>query len=245
MPQGGTLNISVENCVLDEHYAVMNLEAKAGRYVQISVTDSGSGMTQEVLDKIFEPFFTTKEVGKGTGLGLSTVMAIAKSHKGFMNVESEPGNGTTFRVFLPALKMSPRMAKLPLGKAGLPHGNGETILVVDDEASIRSVTKNTLNVFGYQVLTAANGDEAITLYAKHKKQIAVVLTDMAMPVMNGAAVIQALTKINPKVKIIVASGRNAKSSLTQTAQAKVKGFLRKPCTAEALLKTLRAILDET
>jgi PAS domain S-box-containing protein len=245
MPQGGTLNISLENCVLDEHLAIMNLEAKTGRYVQISVADSGSGMTQEVLDKIFEPFFTTKEVGKGTGLGMSTVMAIAKSHKGFVNVDSEPGKGTTFRVFLPALKMSRRMAKLPPAKAGLPRGNGETILVVDDEASIRSVTKNALNVFGYQVLTAANGAEAITIYSEHKNKIAVVLTDMAMPVMNGAAVVQALMKINPKVKIIVVSGLHAKNNLTKVSQAKVKSFLRKPYTAETLLKTLRAILDET
>jgi CheY-like chemotaxis protein len=245
MPQGGTLTIGVENCVLDEHYAAMNPEAKAGRYVQINVTDSGTGMTQKMLDKIFEPFFTTKDVGKGTGLGLSTVMAIAKSHKGFVNVDSEPGKGTTFRVFLPALKMSARLVKPTSAKAGLPRGNGETILVVDDEASIRSVTESTLNTFGYQVLTAANGDEAITIYAGHKNKIAVVLTDMAMPVMNGAVVVQALKKINPKVKILVASGRHAKSSLTPASQTKVKGFLRKPYTAETLLKTLRATLDET
>jgi PAS domain S-box-containing protein len=244
MPDGGVLSVAVENCVLDEQYVAMNLQAKAGRYVRINVTDSGTGIPAAILDKIFEPFFTTKEMGKGTGLGLSTVMAIVKGHEGFVNVYSEPGKGTTFKVYLPALKRSIRPRKRPLKKTGLPRGNHQTILVVDDEEPILKITRKTLQTFGYEVLTAANGAEAMAVYSKHRKKIAVVLTDMSMPVMDGAAVIRALTKTNPKVKIIAASGLRVKASLTKASQAKVKHFLAKPYTAETLLNTLRAILDE-
>jgi PAS domain S-box-containing protein len=244
MPKGGVLSIAVENCILDKHYAAMNLQAQAGRYVRISVTDSGAGMKPEILDKIFEPFFTTKGVGKGTGLGLSTVMAIVKGHEGFVNVYSELGQGATFRVYLPVLESSVPARKQSSEKTGLPRGNGQTILVVDDEASILKITKKMLLSFGYKVLTATNGAEAMAVYSKHKKKIAVVLTDMAMPVMDGAAVILALIKINPKVKIIAASGLRVKSSLTKKSQAKVKHFLSKPYTAETLLNTLRMILAE-
>jgi PAS domain S-box-containing protein len=244
MPNGGTLTITAENSVLDEHYAAMNLQAKAGRYVQISVTDSGTGMPPEVLDKIFEPFFTTKEIGKGTGLGLSTVMAIVKSHEGFINVYSELGKGTTFKVYLLAMDTASKRQKKGPGKASLPRGNGETILVVDDEASILTITRQTLEAFGYRVLTATDGAEAVAVFSENKRKIAVVLTDMSMPIMDGAAVIRALTKISPKVKIIAASGLSANVGVTKSAYGKVSHFLTKPYTAETLLKSLRVILDE-
>jgi CheY-like chemotaxis protein len=245
MPSGGTLTITAENCVLDEHYAAMNLQAKAGRYVQISVTDSGTGMPPDVLDKIFEPFFTTKEIGKGTGLGLSTVMAIVKSHEGLVNVYSEPGKGTTFKVYLPALDSSSKTQKKATDKANLPRGNGDTILVVDDEASILTITRQTLQAFGYRVLTATDGAEAVAVFSENKKKISVVLTDMSMPIMDGAAVIRALTKISPKVKIIAASGLSENLSVTKLSHGKVNHSLTKPYTAETLLKALRTILDET
>jgi CheY-like chemotaxis protein len=244
MPGGGTLTIGVENCVLDEHYAAMNLQAKAGRYVQMTVTDSGTGMPPAVLDKIFEPFFTTKEIGKGTGLGLSTVMAILKSHEGFINAYSEPGNGTTFKVYLPAMDSSAKVQKKSTGKTSLPRGNGETILVVDDEASILTITRQTLQAFGYRVLTATDGAEAVAVFSENKEKIAAVLTDMSMPIMDGAAVIRALTKISPKVKIIAASGLSDNVGVTKSAHGKVNHFLTKPYTAETLLNTLRAILHE-
>jgi PAS domain S-box-containing protein len=143
MPNGGRLTVGVENGLLDEHYAAMNAEAKPGRYVQINVTDSGTGMTQEVIDKIFEPFFTTKEMGKGTGLGLSTVMAVVKSHEGIVNVYSEPGQGTTFKVYLPAVETFAEGQKKLTQPILAPRGNGETVLVVDDEASILMITSQT------------------------------------------------------------------------------------------------------
>jgi PAS domain S-box-containing protein len=244
MPNGGRLKVEVENCVIDEHYAAMNAQAKAGRYVQISVVDSGTGMPPGVMDKIFEPFFTTKEVGKGTGLGLSTVMAVIKSHEGFINVYSEPGRGATFRVYLPAVEISSDGKQMVPRPATLPRGNGETILLIDDETSILTITSQTLQAFGYRVLTATDGAEAVATYATHEKTIAVVLIDMMMPVMDGPATIRALTRINPAVKIIAASGLNPRDRAARIDESNVKHFLNKPYSAENLLKTLRAILEE-
>ena len=244
MPNGGTLTIGVENCVIDEQYAAMNLQAKPGRYVKISVTDSGTGIPQDIIDKIFDPFFTTKELSKGTGLGLSTVMGIVKSHEGFINVYSEPGKGTTFRVYLPVIELSSEARKEQTQRLSPPRGNGETILVVDDEASILTITSQTLQTFGYRTLTATDGATAVAVYAEHMNEIAVVLTDMAMPIMDGPATIRALKQINPAVKIIAASGLNANGGVAKVSGAGVKHFLTKPYTAATLLRTMRAILDE-
>ena len=245
MPHGGILSVGVENCVLDEQYAAMNLQAKPGRYVVISVTDSGTGMAPKILDKIFEPFFTTKELSKGTGLGLSTVLAIVKSHEGIINVYSEPGKGTTFRVYLPAMELSSEALAKQIVPISPPRGNGETILVVDDEASIRTITSQTLQAFGYHVLTATDGADAVSVYAEHKNEIAVVLTDMMMPLMDGTATIHALMRINPAIKIVAASGLATDGSAAKVFADGVKHFLTKPYTAGTLLKTMRAILDET
>jgi PAS domain S-box-containing protein len=243
MPNGGNLTIQVENCAFDEQYAGMNIQAKPGRYVNISVTDSGSGIPPDVLDKIFEPFFTTKEIHKGSGLGLSTVMAVVKSHDGIINVYSDLGKGTTFKVYLPAAELTSEAQKKRTQLISLPRGKGEMILMVDDETSILTVTSQTLRAFGYRVLTATNGAEGVALYAENKHEIAVVLTDMMMPVMDGPATIYALMKINPEIKIIATSGLNANGSGNRAPGTGVKHLLTKPYTAEALLKTLRAILD--
>ncbi len=245
MPNGGTLSVEMENRELDEHYAAMNLQAKAGSYLKISVTDSGIGIPPELVDKIFEPFFTTKDLNKGTGLGLSTVMAIVKSHEGVINVYSELGSGTTFTVDLPALTGSDPQWTEPLGQDRLPRGKGETVLIADDEASIISITGQTLQAFGYRVLTAIDGAEAVAVYAQHQEEIAVVLSDMAMPVMDGPATIHAIMRINPKVKIIAASGLNVDGRVTRAAGVGVKHFLTKPYTAGTLLKMIRTVLEET
>ncbi len=236
MPDGGNLTISVENCALDEHYAAMNVQAKAGRYIKIIVTDSGMGMPPGIMDKIFEPFFTTKDINKGTGLGLSTVMAVVKSHEGIVNVYSEPGKGTTFNVYLPAMEISSEARKQQPEEVSLPRGNGETILVVDDEASILVITGQTLQAFGYRVLTATDGADAVAVYAQHKNEIAAVLTDMAMPIIDGPATIHALRRINPAVKIIAASGLNVNNGVAKISGAGVRHFLTKPYTAGTLLK---------
>jgi CheY-like chemotaxis protein len=243
MPGGGVLAVGVENAVLDEQYAAMNIQARPGRHVILSVADTGTGMAREVIDKIFEPFFTTKEPNKGTGLGLSTVMAIVKSHEGIVNVYSEPGKGTIFKVYLPAAGAPAQEEADSSEQRDLPRGKGETVLVVDDEASIRGITTQTLKAFGYRALEAADGAEAVVLFARHKDEIAVVLTDMMMPVMDGPATIHALNRIDPKVRIIAASGLDANGNAAKAAGTGVRQFLTKPYTAGTLLKAVRAALD--
>ena len=169
---------------------------------------------------------------------------IVKSHDGIVNVYSEPGKGTTFQIYLPAMETSSEARKEQPEQVSPPRGNGETVLIVDDEASILVITSQTLQAFGYRVLTATDGAHAVATYAEHRKEIAVVLTDMAMPIMDGLALIHALTRINPAIKIIAASGLNANGGMSKGPGALVKYFLTKPYTAGALLKTMRTILDE-
>ena len=250
MPNGGDLTISIENRTLDkqyaedEQYAATHVQAKPGPYVQICVTDSGTGIPPELINKVFEPFFTTKDIHKGTGLGLSTVMAIVKSHEGIINVYSEVGVGTTFNLYLPATVIASQECSSLIEESEMPRGKGETVLVVDDEASIVTITGETLQAFGYKVLTATNGADAVAMYAEHKKKIVLVVTDMMMPVMDGSATIHALMRINPAVKIIAASGLAANSVMAKVAGDGVKHFLTKPYTARTLLKTVRMVIDE-
>jgi CheY-like chemotaxis protein len=241
MPQGGEILIRAENVTLDENYARMHLEAKPGRYVVVTVVDTGAGMTPEVQSRIFEPFFTTKEVGKGTGLGLSTALTIVHSHGGFLNVYSEPRKGTQFAVYLPALE-SGRAEQSDRRRLDLPTGRGELILVVDDEDAIRQITKGTLETFNYRVVVAADGTEAVALYAQQRDEIKLVLTDMMMPFMDGPATIRALQRLNPRVKIIAASGLGAQDKAAEATALGVRMFLPKPYTAEKLLKALAQVL---
>jgi PAS domain S-box-containing protein len=242
MPDGGSLTIGGENTYIDENYARMQLEAKPGQYVVISVADTGVGIPADVVGRIFEPFFTTKELGKGTGLGLPTIRAIVKGHDGFINVYSEVGKGTEFRIYIPA-SVSPRAERLEEGQPDVPLGHGELILIVDDEAPILEVARKTLEENGYEVLTAGDGAEALALYAEHKKMVDAVLIDMIMPYLDGAATIRALRKLDPDVKIIASSGLAANDKLFEEANEGVKAFLAKPYTAEKLLRTLSGILS--
>jgi PAS domain S-box-containing protein len=241
MPHGGELTLRAENITLDENYARMHIEAKPGRFVMLTVADTGEGMTPDVVGRIFEPFFTTKEIGKGTGLGLSTALTIVRSHGGFINVYSEPHKGTQFAVYLPAIEaaVAERAERRGLD---LPPGRGELILVVDDEEAIRQITKGTLETFNYRVLTAADGTEAVALYAQNRDEVAAVITDMMMPFMDGPATIRALQKMNPQVKVIAASGLSANDKAAEAASVGVHTFLPKPYTAEKLLTTLDRML---
>lgn len=241
MPEGGSISINAENIVVDENYARMHLEAKPGRFVVISVTDTGPGMAPEIQSRIFEPFFTTKEMSKGTGLGLSTALTIVKSHGGFINVYSELHKGTQFSLYLPALDI-PGAPDFAAAQTDLPLGQGELILVVDDEESIREITRGTLETFGYSVLTASDGTEALAIYADRKNEIAVVLTDMVMPFMDGPVTIRALQRMNPDVRIIAASGLGTGQRAGEGTLEGVAVFLNKPYTAEKLLKTLSQVL---
>lgn len=240
MPNGGTLTLEAENIVMDAGYARNHIEARPGPYIMVTVSDTGSGILPQHIDKIFEPFFTTKEVGKGTGLGLSTARSIVKSHGGFVNVYSEPGKGSAFKVYLPAIEQN---EALPTGSpsVALTEGKGETVLVIDDEKGICQITKETLETYGYHVLTASDGAEGIALYSENRDHIKVIITDMMMPFMDGARTILALKKINPDVKILAASGLI--SGGTSTAMdLGVDAVLQKPYTAEKLLTMLRQVL---
>jgi PAS domain S-box-containing protein len=238
MPGGGKLTIKAENVSIDDNYARMNLEAKPGRFVLITISDTGVGIPQEIINRIFEPFFTTKEQSKGTGLGLSTAIGIVKSHDGFINVYSEPGRGTQFKIYLPAAGSV--FSSLADTSTALRVGNGELILVVDDEIAIREIAKGTLEAYGYRALTAADGTEAVALYAQHKNEIKVILTDIMMPYMDGPVTIRALQKLNPNVRIIASSGLSENSKNIEG----VKAFLSKPYTAETLLNTIAEVIDQ-
>lgn len=241
MPQGGLLQIEAENMMIDQHYSKMHPDAKPGPYVAISIVDNGTGIPTDVLDKIFEPFFTTKDTGKGTGLGLSTVQGIVKSHGGFVTVYSELGKGTKFTVhFLANLTSDMRSAEAP-GRLP-PRANGELILVVDDEIAISEITKTTLEMQGYKVLVANDGAEAVAMAANQASKIDLVLTDMVMPYLDGAATIHAIQKLSPTTKFIGMSGfaDNFKSG---QAHFKIPiRYLQKPFTAAALLDTLHEVL---
>ena len=242
MPNGGTLRIGAENFLVDEQYVQMNQEAKVGPYIVITVSDTGVGMTSEVRDRIFEPFFTTKEVGKGTGLGLSTVFALAKNHGGFVTVNTEPGQGSTFRVFLPALQTgyAPRAPRRPERTA---RGAGQLILLVDDELPVCEITRLALEKNGYRVVTAHDGAEALAEYFSQKTPVDLVLTDLNMPIMDGPALIRALKKLDPAIRIIAATGVADKAKLAEIAEADLKAFLAKPFTAEKLLRVLSEALQ--
>ena len=238
MPNGGILTISAENFLVDEHYAKMHIDAKIGSYIVATVADTGMGITHEVLDRIFEPFFTTKELGKGTGLGLSTVLGIVKSHGGFINVYSEVGKGSKFEVYLPAQETAETPEEKELE---LPHGSRELVLIVDDEPSIREITKTSLEAYNYKAITASDGIEAIALYAEYRDKISIVLTDMLMPSMDGITTIRTLHKINPNVKIIVISGLATSDKMNSAYDLGIKAFLSKPYTAKQLLETINTV----
>lgn len=239
MPNGGSLSICATNLYIDENYARMNLEAKVGPYIVITVTDTGAGIPEENLDRIFEPFFTTKEVGQGTGLGLSTVIGIIKSHGGFITVHSEKGLGTRFEVYLPAVE---GIETRKLDNAKVATANGETIMIVEDEPAIQEITKTSLETHNYKTIVASDGIEAIAVYAKHMDQISVVLMDLMLPSLDGLTAIRTLKKINPKVKIIATSGLMSSNKLEAVANSGVTTFLPKPYTINELLLTLQRVI---
>ncbi|BAY96784.1 multi-sensor hybrid histidine kinase [Tolypothrix tenuis PCC 7101] len=239
MPNGGSLSICATNLYIDENYARMNLEAKVGPYIVITVTDTGAGIPEENLDRIFEPFFTTKEVGQGTGLGLSTVIGIIKSHGGFITVHSEKGVGTSFEVYLPAVE---GVETLKADNAKIATANGETIMIVEDEPAIQEITKTSLETHNYKTIVASDGIEAIAVYAKHMDQISVVLMDLMLPSLDGLTAIRTLKKINPKVKIIATSGLMSSNKLEAVANSGVTTFLPKPYTINELLLTLQRVI---
>ncbi len=241
MPDGGKIEIVAENVVLDEQYVHAHFETQEGPYVVLSITDTGVGIPPAVIGKIFEPFFTTKEEGKGTGLGLSTVMTIVKSHGGAVYVYSEPGKGTTFRIYLPAQTDTVQSPTDEVLKEKY-SGNGEVVLVVDDEAAVRNITKTILDAYGYRAMIAVDGEHGMEQFVEHKDEISLVITDMMMPRMDGSTIVKMIQQVNPKTRIIVISGLSQNGILSSLQG--VKYSLTKPFTSEKLLMTVRQALAE-
>lgn len=241
MPEGGTLAISASNIVIDDAYLSWHPEANRGVHVMINVTDTGKGIDPDVLKKIYDPFFTTKEAGKGTGLGLSTVQGIVKNHGGFIHVYSEPGKGTSFKIYFPAASEG-FISEAGEDLAPAPHGHGEVILVVDDEPAIRDMTTSILEGHGYLPISAQNGADGVALFAKERERIRLVLTDIMMPVMDGVAMIFALRTLNPEIKIIVLSGLLENYQISELAATGAIELVDKPFTSRKLLFAVASTL---
>jgi two-component system, cell cycle sensor histidine kinase and response regulator CckA len=239
------ITLAAENTTVDEHFASMNPGAIFGPHVVLRVSDTGAGMTPEVMDRIFDPFFTTKEPGQGTGLGLATVLGIVKSHRGFLTVQSDVGKGTAFKVFLPAETSSDaqaREAATPVSPP--PRGNGELILVVDDEPPIREALVKTLESYNYRCFTAEDGSDALALYFARRGEIDVVLTDLAMAQMDGVKLVRSLRRIDPYVRVAVSSGHIQQEVAKELETLGVNVLIEKPYNADQLLRALKNVLKK-
>ena len=241
MPEGGRLRLRAAHLELDASYASMLPEAVPGPFVLVEISDTGGGIAPEIVGRIFDPFFTTKGVGKGTGLGLSTVHGIVKSHGGLIHVNTQPGNGTTFQIYLPA---SPDHEAAPAdpSRALTPQGHGELVLVVDDEPNVRAAVRIALETAGYRVLLAADGTAALAEFAMNSGSVAAVFTDLMMPFMDGVALTRALRRMAPVLPIIASTGLGEKAQLSQLKAMGVETVLHKPYDAGTLLRSIRDAL---
>jgi PAS domain S-box-containing protein len=242
MPDGGKLFFETKNVTLDEKFCKNHLGANPGEYVLLKISDTGHGMGKELQEHIFEPFFTTKETGKGTGLGLAMVYGIVKSHRGYISCTSKPGDGTAFSIYFPIIrsKIDSRVSK----EAEAPiKGGTETILLVDDEESIRQLGEEMLGRFGYTVLTASDGEGALELYEKENKHVDLVILDLSMPGMGGKRCLKKLVEMNPRVKVIIASGYSFNGPSKDAIDAGAKGFVGKPYEVRQMLQVIREVMD--
>jgi CheY-like chemotaxis protein len=244
MPDGGKLAIETKNVTLDERYCDSHVNVRPGKYVMLSISDTGHGMDELTRARIFDPFFTTKErdATKGTGLGLAVVHGIVDQHGGHMICESEPEKGSTFRIYFPAVEatQSPKDSF----ENRLLDGRGETILMVDDEELVRDLGERTLKRAGYNVITAANGKEALELYGKGQEKIELVILDLLMPEMGGKQCLSELLRMQPQLKVLVASGHSDDVSIEESLRLGANGFVSKPFRLMELLQQVRRILDE-
>jgi len=244
MPDGGQLTINAQNVVVDETTASANPGAQPGRHVLIAIADTGCGIPPDIIDRIFDPFFTTKNPGKGTGLGLATTLGIVKAHGGFLQVKSAVGQGTEFRIYLPVILENTEATHKPPAPTAAIHGQGETLLVIDDEASVREIVGATLEAYGYKVILAADGHLGIDLYRLHANEINAVITDMMMPTMQGNQVIAALRAIKPDLPIMAMSGLLDANKLEFTVVPGRLQILQKPMSSEELLKAVHTLLSQ-
>ena len=237
MPDGGELTIKAENIILTDEYTKLHPDAHGGAYIAITIADTGTGIQPELLDRIFEPFFTTKPIGKGTGLGLSTVQTIVHNHQGFVDISSQVGQGTQFRFYLPA---NDRIEPIKV-ESILPvlTGQGELILIVDDEPSIREILGDTIESYDYQSITARDSQQAIELYRQHHHEIHTILLDYMMPGGNPDHTIAQFHSIDPHVRVIVMSGLSADEIAAESHGEPATSFLAKPFSTRDLLCALK------
>jgi PAS domain S-box-containing protein len=241
MPKGGDLYIETRNLTFERNCPVLT-EAGTKKVVMLAITDTGTGMDEKTRERIFDPFFTTKEMGRGIGLGLASTYGIIKTHQGVVQVDSAPGRGTTFTIYLPASDKKPEKES---PKAGTIDGGKETLLVIDDEKAVLKVTTAMLKTLGYQVFVAATGQEGIDCYRQHGEEIALVILDMVMPGMSGEAVFEALRNLDPEVKVVLSTGYSLQDMAQEVFSAGCRGFIQKPFTLQSLSRKIREVLDST
>jgi CheY-like chemotaxis protein len=240
MPEGGDLSLRTENTVLDPEFCGP-FQVPPGHYVKLTVTDTGTGMDRETLERAFEPFFTTKKAGKGTGLGLASAFGIVKNHGGIITIHSTPAKGSTFTVFLPA-SGKPVEERATI-QPEVPPGRNETILLVDDEAKIIDIARQLLEKAGYAVLTADSGARAVEAVATHGERIALVILDLIMPRMSGAETLKRIRAMNPAIRVLLSSGHTFDHDVDALLEQGRTGFIAKPYTLQGLSLKIRELLD--
>jgi PAS domain S-box-containing protein len=243
MTDGGRIEIETRNTIVDKEYCRLNPDAKPGSHVLIEISDTGAGMSKETMDRIFDPFFTTKgwDFKKGTGLGLSVAKGIVEQHDGWITCESEPGKGTTFRIYFPAIEASP-VDKKPESPAETTPG-AEKILLVDDEEYVRDLGKRILERAGYEVITASNGREALDIYVREQSNVGVVVLDLMMPQMSGERCLEELLRINPRLKVVVSTGHALDSTQSLRLTALASGFVNKPYEMRQMVQVVKMVLE--
>jgi CheY-like chemotaxis protein len=243
MPRGGTLTLEAANVDLDEEYAKAHVAVRPGPYVMLCMSDTGVGMSREIQARLFEPFFSTKEKGKGTGLGLATTYGIVKQSKGNIWVYSEEGKGSVFKIYLPRVDKSEKADKAKLS-ASVVRGGTETILIVEDEPMVRNLAVKVLDRYGYHVLSAENGREALESSRGHGGPIHLMLTDVVMPGMSGRELVEMLREVRPEMKVLYMSGYTDDAIVCHGILEKGIAFIQKPFTPEDMARKVREVLEE-
>jgi CheY-like chemotaxis protein len=242
MPAGGTLTIEAKAADIDEEYVRHHIFSKAGTHAVLTVSDTGAGMDEKTRQKIFEPFFTTKEIGKGTGLGLSIVYGIIKQHDGHINVYSEQGIGTTFKIYLPLIKAFAEEAK-PVATIAPAHGT-EGVLLAEDDPDVRRLIREALIKHGYTVIEAVDGEEAVRVFLENRDKIDILVFDMIMPKMKGAEAYEEIVKIRPEIKVIFMSGYTEEIIYREGVLERGSNFISKPVSPHEILIKIREVLDK-
>jgi two-component system cell cycle sensor histidine kinase/response regulator CckA len=241
MPDGGRLLIETSNVLLEDDYVRRHLEAKPGKYVLLTVSDNGMGMKREVIERIFEPFFTTKANGEGTGLGLSMVHGIVSQHGGHIRCYSQPGLGTSFKIYFP-VSSTERLLDMAETRE-MPAFGTETILLVDDDDRIRDLAQQMIETGGYKVLLASSGEDALKKYAAHRGEVSLVILDLIMPGMGGKRCLEELLRMDPDSRVLIASGYSSNGLTIDETGTGAKAFIRKPYDAKDILASIRKVLD--